>query len=77
MTIDPEKYYTLRQLKTLNLFPWLKSYYSYRKVILRDMQNETHLLNTVVSGEKTSTRYYVKGSAIIELQKQIKQGMVL
>ena len=73
-TIDPSKYYSIRQMWKMKVFDWIHSYPAYKRFVQRDAQKETRLLETIITGNSSATRYLIKGSAIIKVQELAKTG---
>ena len=68
--LNSNEYYSIRKMVNLKVFPWLKSYHSYKAWIKKD----TQLFNAIVLGEKTATRYFIKGENILAIQQKAKEG---
>lgn len=74
--IDPEKYYTLSDLVSKNMFPWCGTdIRRYRRFVTADLENKNHL-KPVIIGEGRMRRYQFKGNNIINFIKRVEEGAI-
>lgn len=70
--IDNEKYYSLSQIIKDGHIPWIKSLPTLRRWIKKD---ET-LFKTITTGDGSSRRYFIRGSAIKNVLSLAKDGQL-
>lgn len=74
--IDREKYYSLNEIKTLNLIPWIKSYSTLKRWVFKDMEKD-NFLHTKVIGNDKGRRYLIKGENLIEYLKKLDNSAII
>lgn len=60
--LEDKKEYSLYQLLRMDVFPWIKTYNSYLKLVMREKQ----ALKMKIIGEGKGTTYRIKGENIIK-----------
>lgn len=65
--INPNEYYSLRQIIKNEYLPWIKSLPTLSKWISSVDTNGQPYLKSIIRGEGAGKRYYVKGSDIIQI----------
>lgn len=73
--INQKKWYTLRDLVAMRIFPWATSFASVRAIVLRDRRN-WNVLDCQMFGEGRGTKYHFQGRNIIEFLKAIESGKI-
>jgi hypothetical protein len=68
--IDETKYYSLAQIIENKYIPWIGSIPTLRKWVKRDEQ----LFKTISKGVGFGRRYFIKGSALVEVLKLAEEG---
>lgn len=64
--LEPNKLYSAR--KTMQFFPFIKNEIAMRKFIHQDMADQ-NILKTITIRSKKQTRYFIKGSNILQMLK--------
>jgi len=72
--IDPQAWYTLRDIVQHAMFPWLPSYWSVQKAVTE--KKIASILKPVVRGKGTNVRYQFKGENILKFIKSVETGSV-
>lgn len=73
--LDPNKYYSLEELKRMEAFSWCRSAWARRKVVERDAKKDNYL-KAIVSYEGRGTKYKILGANIIKFIKAVESGKV-
>ena len=76
MKININKYYSISELHKMNIFKWTKSYSSLNRLIKRDVKNGNKTFQAIMTGKGNGIRYFIKGSTIIKLLKEIEKGKI-
>ncbi len=66
--LQPDKFYSALEICELGLFPWIESHRSVLRLIKNDIVSKNEL-KTIITGDannKTSIRYYIKGSDLLD-----------
>lgn len=71
--IQPETFYSSRQIIKLGYFSWIKSMMTLVKWIEYD-KNHDNILKANVTGYNTGRRYYIKGENIIKFIAMFEDG---
>lgn len=74
--VKPESYYSIRQVHQMGVFKWAATYETLRNHIKRDVIKGNNTFYAIKTGSGTGTRYLIKGSTILNLQQEVKQGKV-
>lgn len=69
--IDPNKYYSSRQVVMMNILPW-RSPLTFNFKLTDKKWIE--IFNPVVEQKKVNKRYYIKGENIIKFLKMAEEG---
>ena len=78
MKINPNKYYSLRQIFKLEIFTWIKSFTTLRRLVRRDIEKDTNLFKAIIVGQGRGTRYKIKGQILIDVLEKIeKEGLTI
>lgn len=75
LTINPRRWYTLKEIAEHKMFPWASSYLLTRRIITDDLKGKKRL-HTVTMGKGFNVRYQVKGEHIIKFIKAVETGAV-
>ena len=71
---NDQEYLSVRQISEQGLFPWLKSYHSVRRWILKDLNGKNKLGTTVIDGKNTGVRYYIKKQKVLDYVKAFQNN---
>lgn len=71
--IESDKWYTLKDLVEMKLFPWALTFPTARKMVQRDREKK-NILKANIIGAGNTTRYHFKGENIIKFIKLIDEG---
>lgn len=71
--IYPNKYYSLNEILKDNLFPWAQSLRTIKRFVETDAK-EKNILKAVRTGERSGTRYLIKGENIINYIANFEDG---
>lgn len=75
MRITPTQWYTMTDIHTYKMFPWMSSFWSVRKAVLADMQHDS-ILKAIVSGQGSGRKYKIKGENILRYIKAFESGKI-
>jgi hypothetical protein len=73
--IKPDEWYTLNDLVVMCVFPWISSFKSVRRIVVRDRE-EKNLLKANIIGTGRGKKYHFKGENIINFIKNMDGGNV-
>lgn len=73
--IESKEWYTLSDIVTGGMFPWVSSFWSVRNVVKLDAKNK-NVLNAIVTGRGRGKKYRFKGENIIKFVKAIDDGKI-
>lgn len=73
--INPNKEYTLKEIRNLRLVPWALHYQTLKKIIVDDFMGE-NMLQAIRKGEGVRTRYQIRGSRLIKYINQYAQALM-
>lgn len=74
--ILPDKYYSPKQIFLLNVFKWIRSYDMIKRWVKKDIESGNTIFKAVKSGQGKGTRYLIKGSVILGIIEESKNGKV-
>lgn len=74
--IDPSKEYNLSNIIAEDVFPWVKSIKTVRRIVKRDIEGE-NLLKTRVTGTGRGLVYKIKGKNIIKFLEKYGSGLMM
>lgn len=68
--IEDNKYYSIKQLYNLKVFPWNISYGALKRLV----RNHKSKFKPIMFGTGTGRRYLIKGKNILDIQEKLKKG---
>ena len=72
--IEPDKYYSLQDIVTKNMFTWCApSYWSVHNTVVIDQRNK-NILKPIITGTGRATKYKFLGKNITNFKKLVKAG---
>lgn len=74
--VDPEREYNLSNIIGEEIFPWVKSIKTVRRIVKRDIESE-NLLKTRVTGSGRGLVYKIKGKNIIKFLEKYGSGLMI
>lgn len=73
--IEPNKFYTPKEIAELKLFPWIEHEKTIRQFIAQDAKGRDILKAIVKKGATDNgTRYFIRGTHIIKLLAKFEDG---
>ena len=73
--IEPDKWYTLKEIVDQKLFYWCKSFVTYQKYIIED-KNANNFLKATITNKGRQTRYHIKGKNITKYLENVESGNI-
>lgn len=73
--IEKERWYTLKDLVVNEVFPWANSFWSIRRIVSKDQENQ-NVLKVTITGEGRGRKYHFKGEHIISFIKAVDAGKI-
>jgi hypothetical protein len=70
--INPEEYYSVRQLANMKVFPWMTSHHALTRYLQTEKGRE--VLKPVVRQTVAHTRYAIKGETLLEVLAKANKG---
>lgn len=74
--VDPERWYSIKDVTDLGLFPWCKDFKTIRSWIQRDKKGK-NILRVVVTGKGQQRRYKILGRHLLEFVTTVENGHYL
>ena len=74
--VDSDREYNLSNIIDEELFPWVKSIKTVRRIVKRDIDGE-NLLKTRVTGQGRGLVYKIKGKNIIKFLEKYGSGLAI
>jgi hypothetical protein len=68
MKIEPNKKYSLMELHKMKAFPWVKSFATYRNIIMDDKASDD-VLQTKIVGQRPFRGYFILGKNVMGFVK--------
>lgn len=76
MKIYQDRYYSAKEIFNLNIFKWIRSYDTLRRLIRNDVENGNKTFKAIRRGNGNGIRYFVKGETLQQLMKEIRKGKI-
>lgn len=73
--VNPQGWYSLQDIVTGRMFPWVSSFGSVRNIVAQDRKKK-NLLRANINGTGRATKYHFKGEHIIKFVKAVEAGTV-
>ena len=74
--VRPRGWYNMQDILREQMFPWVSSLGSIRKIVAKDAENR-NILKTTVIGTGRGTKYHIKGVNIIKFVKAVEDGKII
>ncbi len=74
--VNPEVEYNLSNIIDEDIFPWVKSIKTVRRIVKKDLEGE-NLLKTQVAGTGRGLVYKIKGKNIIKFLEKNGSGLMI
>lgn len=72
-SIEPDRHYTIADMAREKVLPFAISFVKIRSIVENDRKKK-NLLKAIVMGDKTHTRYWIKGKNIINFLAHWEDG---
>lgn len=74
-TIDPEQYYSIRQISLGEFLPWMTSHYALTSYMKSERGHE--VFKPLIKQTKRHRKYLIKGSVLIDVIDKASKGEIV